>query len=341
MKPEVSEQLFIEELFTSSERCLDEKSCEIMSIDRLTGDASTRRYYRIETSDNKYVACLDNPTEEGENTFVNVQEFLKKFDVRVPEIIDKNLSRGYLLEEDLGDTTLLNVLSTLENKEEEFEIYKKIIDELIKIHKIKKKDIETTEMNSLSFDYDKLISEIEFCVKHFIQNFLGVEDSKVSRDIISFFSPICRRLGEAQKLLTHRDFHSRNIMVKDDEFIIIDFQDARLGIPQYDLASLLDDCYYELERGNKEELLKYYYNSLNLSDYGQNSYEEFLDYYNDMVIQRTFKAIGSFAYIYGLRQDLRYVKYIGFAMEKLKGILLQKEKYSPLRKTLFKHYYES
>lgn len=340
MKPEQSERLFIEELFNNSKKELSDESIELENIERLTGDASTRRYYRLfGARKESFVACLDNPTKEGFNTFVNMQSFLKSHNIRVPKIYDKNLAKGYLLEEDLGDKTLLQQLSIIKNESEELSIYKDIIDSLLNMHQI-----STTNINEhvpLSFDYDKLISEIEFTEKFFLKKFLKIEDEKISRNLVNFFSPVCKRLSCENMVFTHRDFHSRNIMVKDNEYIIIDFQDARLGIPQYDLVSLLEDCYYDLTPSNRESLIKYYFEQLPSDIHRQNSIENFKKLYNDMLLQRVFKAVGSFAYIYETRKDVRYVKYIGFAMEKLRKTMLKDERYEDLRKLLFEIYYES
>ena len=113
MKPELSEQLFIEELFTNSVKKLNLGEPSNLKIDKLTGDASTRRYYRLFYGERTFVACLDHPTKVGENNFVNIQQFLDKNQVRVPKIFDKNPERGYLLEEDLGNETLLHHLSKI------------------------------------------------------------------------------------------------------------------------------------------------------------------------------------------------------------------------------------
>jgi aminoglycoside/choline kinase family phosphotransferase len=340
MKPELSEQLFIEELFKRSKDNCNEINCELKNIERLTGDASTRRYYRLYCGDTSFVACLDNPTEEGFNTFVNMQEFLVSHKVRVPHIYSKDLTKGYLLEEDLGDVTLLQKLTHIKNSEEEYKIYKDIIDILLQMHQIPI-DENTLSKVELKFDYDKLISEIEFTEKFFFKIFLGVKEEKHSRDLINFFSPICKRISAEKMVYTHRDFHSRNVMVKNNDNIVIDFQDARLGIPQYDLVSLLEDCYYDLDPKNKEKLIKYYFDKLGSDTHRQESLDNFMSLYNDMLLQRVFKAIGSFAYIYETRKDVRYVKYIGFAMEKIRKIMLSDSKYDDLRKLLFGIYYES
>jgi len=342
MKPEVSERLFIESLFEKSkpklpeaEELIDEK------VERLTGDASTRRYYRLETNKNSYVACIDNPSDDNSNTFVRMQEFLEKYKIRVPKIYDRNLKRGYILEEDLGDVTLLQHLSFLKTEDEELRIYKEIIDSLVGMHKIPSAEINSSGVFSNSFDFEKLFSEIRFTTHYFMKIFLGINDEREINKVEESFIPILKRLAEKKMVFTHRDFHSRNIMVKNGEFVIIDFQDARWGVPQYDLVSILEDCYYKIKSNNKKELVKYYYEQVGEEIHGEKNFVQFMEIYNDMALQRVFKAVGSFSYIYETRKDVRYIKYIGFAMEKIKRIMYQDPKYDELRTILFKHYYES
>lgn len=342
MKPELSEQLFIEELFNNSVEELEIENHEIINIERLTGDASTRRYYRVFCKDISYVVCLDNPSETIEdNSFLRVQKFLVNKDIRVPKIIHTNISKGYILEEDLGDVTLLHHLAEIDSPETEFDLYKKVIDQLIVLHTLNKKHIEQENIFDLKFDYEKLNFEIEFTVKYFLGHFLGIEDESIKAEVIELFKPICERLSSYPMVLTHRDFHSRNVMVLSDDLVMIDFQDARWGIPQYDLASLLDDCYYSLNRENQFKLLKHYYDKVCPSIHKQGTFENFKEIYEEMALQRVFKAVGSFAYIYHNRKDERYLKYIGFAMEKLKVYMLKNKKFNNLRKTLFKIYYAS
>lgn len=340
MKPEVSERLFIEELIIHSINASAIEKEKILNIERLTGDASTRRYYRVFCEKTNYVVCLDNPSEET-NSFVEVQSFLNAKEIRVPKIFDTNLSKGYILEEDLGDTTLLQHLAEIENVETEYKLYKTVIDELLTLHKITKDEIDNSNKFELKFDYEKLKFEIDFSIKYFFKLFLKNEDEKTLNQLSHLFNPICERLSQEKMVLTHRDFHSRNIMVIKNDLVMIDFQDARWGIPQYDLASLLDDCYYQIHKDNKDRLMKYYYENLGSEVHKQGDYENFKSLYQDMAIQRVFKAIGSFSYIYNKRKDERYLKYIGFAMEKLRGIMLGDSKYQDLRAILFRTYYES
>jgi len=341
MKPEQAERFFIEELFnkTREKKILENEILE--EVDKLTGDASTRRYYRIFTSNKSYVVCLDNPyTDElSKHPFLSVQGFLADHNVKVPKILDHNLPKGYSLQEDLGNVTLLHHLSHISSTKEEFTIYKTIVDQLLELHRIPKSGVTNTNLFQLQFDYQKYMDETRFTFKYFMNFFNKNLDENLISELEGLFAPIMKRLSDQSMVITHRDFHSRNIMVKDSEFTFIDFQDARWGIPQYDLVSLLEDCYYDLEETNRQTLKRYYYDNLDPAIHKQASYEEFLELYDDMLIQRVFKAVGSFCYIYNWRKDDRYLKYIGFAMEKIRRVMMNKPKYAELKVKLFQHYY--
>ena len=342
MKLEQSEQFLIEELFGQSVEANKLEVSKLINVDKLIGDASTRRYYRIFTDQDSYVVCLDNPTGPGEkNSFVAIQNFLEQNGVRVPHVYDTNESKGYILEEDLGNQTLLHKLATLKDPNQELEIYKEVLDKLLPLHQMQKSVVRESGLFDLKFDYEKLISEMDFTITYFIDKFLGQKDIDYQKRLRTLLEPICQRLGSYPKVLTHRDFHSRNVMCVKNDLVMIDFQDARMGIPQYDIASLLDDCYYELIPENKNKLIKYYYDKLDPEIHQQGDFNTFLRLYDDMVIQRAFKAVGSFAYIYNTRSDYRYLKYIGFAMEKIRKLMLQQPFYTDLKETLFKVYYES
>ncbi len=340
LKPEKAEEFFVESQFRKSMEKISLPCPNKFNVEKLTGDASTRRYYRINCDKESYVVCLDQPTDEAEeNNFTITQKVLNENEINVPIIHDKNLKKGYLLEEDLGNVTLLNKLSEIKTRDEEITIYKKVLDELIKLHKISHKTIEDQFFYKQKFDYEKLMFEIEFSNKYFIQEFLKctltTEEEKILKN---GFNRLCKELEKPETVLTHRDFHSRNLMFKDNKYIMIDFQDARMGIPQYDLVSLLEDNYYSLTYESKEELKNYYLEQMRdvIKDQSKSDFDKMYYY---MKIQRTYKAIGSFAYIYSKREDIRYIKYIGYSWEKLKRVLLRNEEFSELREVLARKYY--
>ena len=244
-----------------------------------------------------------------------------------------------MLEEDLGNETLLHHISGIKTSEEEYKIYKIIIDQLLELHRIPAAAVKNPNLFQLKFDHQKFMDETRFTFKYFFNFFNKCQDEILISDLENLFDPIMKRLSEQKMVITHRDFHSRNIMVKDNKYVFIDFQDARWGIPQYDLVSLLEDCYYDLKEENRQKLKRYYYDNLDQSIHGQKTFEEFDSLYQDMTIQRVFKAVGSFCYIYNWRKDDRYLKYIGFAMEKIRRTMMDNPRYAELKTKLFQNYY--
>lgn len=340
MRLEETEKLLIEDLYLKS---CESKKLEVLQdfvVEKLTGDASTRRYYRLYNSAKSYVICLDTPCVDKEYSFLSLQNIYEKNGVAVPEIYDYNLSRGYLLEEDLGDQTFLKKLGGISGLDQELKLYESAVGELIKINSIDVEKYNQYGFYNLAFDFDKLMSECDFTLNNFFKKTLQKEISNAESGIFyRDLGAICKKVSSKNMILAHRDYHSRNIMVKNDRLIVIDFQDSRKGIPQYDLVSLLDDCYYKISDQNRKALIKIYYDSMKNIIKDQ-SLDEFMYLYSLMMIQRVYKAIGSFAYIYNLRGDNRYLKYIGYSFEKIRTTLLEIGEYSDLRVILSRYYYE-
>ena len=343
MKPEQAERFFIEELFAQSQEKGFAARERLDLIDKLAGDASTRRYYRLFTEKTSYVVCLDNPQSDASipHPFVSKQAFLKDTGVRVPGVLDAQLARGYILEEDLGDVTFLSHLATINSSARELELYQKVVEQLLTLHRLPRSTVDQSGLFNLAFDHEKYMQEMDFTFKFFFGHFLKYTDEAGTSALRREVDIVCHRLAAQPMVLTHRDFHSRNIMVKGPELVFIDFQDARWGIPQYDLVSLLEDCYYQVSPENHAKLKRFYFENLPASAHGQGDWDTFCEFYDDMLFQRVFKAVGSFAYIYATRQDARYLKYIGFAMEKIRATLMSRPRFDTLRKQLFSIYYAS
>lgn len=341
MRLEETEKLLIEDLFLKS---VEEKKVlplkEIV-VEKLTGDASTRRYYRLAGEDQRYVICLDTPCVDKEYPFIILHKVYEENGVSVPKIYDFNLARGYLLEQDLGDQTFLKRLGSITDNDEELKLYEDAVAELVKINSINLSPYQKYSFNSLSFDFEKLMSESEFTLNNFFKKTLKSEISSTDNSIFhKELGEICKKIASKKMVLCHRDYHSRNIMVKGDKLCVIDFQDSRRGIPQYDLVSLLDDCYYKLSDDNKKILIKIYYDEMK-DHLGDQSLDEFMYLYSLTMVQRVYKAIGSFAYIFNLRGDYRYLKYIGYSFEKIRTTLLDMGEYNELRQILSRYYYEN
>lgn len=192
----------------------------------------------------------------------------------------------------------------------------------------------------LSFDLEKLMWETHFTIEHFYEIHLKRRIRESDRKILNEdFTKICTHLAAQPKVFAHRDFHSRNIMVSGERLVFIDFQDARMGPAQYDLASLLKDSYYQLEGRQIERLLTYYMDQFEKESKTTLDRREFLKTFDLMAIQRNFKAIGSFASFLNRRSNATYLKYIGNTFENIRRVLLRHPEFSSLREVLFHYYY--
>lgn len=309
-------------------------------INKMAGDASTRRYYRVKSKNNKYIVCLDKANSEGSlSSFLDVHGILNKAQVSVPKILDSNLSLGYLLEEDLGEVTLLSRLAHLDKIDDEMIYYQKLVEILKRIIDVPINKYPDSCINKYSFDQEKFDWESKFSIDNLLVKMMHFSSNDKRIPLIySEFQKINKLLASKPKVLCHRDLHSRNIMIKNEEFVIIDFQDARPGIALYDIVSLLEDCYYTINRENKDQLIDEFGEWLISRKYFSNK-EEYEHYYSLMCIQRTFKALGSFGYIFVNKGDERYLKYIHSGIEKLKFHLYKTGNHE-LRKNLISILYE-
>lgn len=322
------------------------KSKIIESVVRIPGDASARRYFRVKTAQTTYIVMKTDPFENDGTTqhlFLSVQKHLKSCGVRVPEILDADPALGFILLEDLGDITLLRHLQTVSNSNTELYLYQKVIDELVRLQVFASDRMKSPDLKAftLRFDFEKLFWEMNHTIEHFYQGYLKRkitdEDLKTMRDGLGL---ICKTLEQEPVVLTHRDFHSRNIMcLKDDELVMIDFQDARLGPAQYDLVSLLKDSYYQLEEAQVDRLIDYYIMKYESVSHERVNRAHFREIFDLMSVQRNFKAIGSFASFLNRSGDPSYLTFIANTFENIRRTLLKYPKYAALREVLFHYYY--
>lgn len=314
-------------------------------IEKIPGDASSRHYYRVKRGNTKLVAMMMAPFEsEGKKLpFLAVQRHLSQLGIRVPAIHDIDSKRGLILLDDLGDETLLKRLETVSRKRDQLIWFKKSIDLLVSLHASATKHTAPIDGYGLFFDLEKLMYEVRFTLNYFYNGSLAPEISVNDRKHVErYFSAICKKLAAEPWVFTHRDYHSRNIMVYKENLYMIDFQDARMGCCQYDLASLLRDSYYQLEEDLIYELVDYYRKKMSkegMSALYPASPAKFMEIFDLMSIQRNFKAIGSFASFYVKRGDARYLKFIGNTFENVRRNLLKFPELDHLRRLLFKHYY--
>ena len=271
---------------------------EFDTIEKLAGDASTREYFRVFSGSNTWILCIDTnfvDTSLKQYPFYIMDKLLHVNKIPVPSIYFVNEENGLLFLEDGGDDHLQSVYVSL-NESQIQSIFKELIDIMIRIQFIRSDD-ESIPF-SLSFDVEKLMFEFDFFIEHTLLNYFKANINKVElKKLRGEFVRISKILYRPELfVLNHRDYHSRNILIRNSKPFIIDFQDARMGLPQYDAVSLLRDSYLILDEFILQKLKKYHFDRLIEMDYRKMTREEYDYFFDLMAYQRNVKALGTFGY---------------------------------------------
>jgi N-acetylmuramate 1-kinase len=302
----------------------------------LTGDASDRRYYRVLLGDSPTIvlSLYATPFTFETLSFVNVARLLAQMPVPIPEVIGHAEDLGVLALQDLGDVTLQAHLGAA-TPSEHAALYRQAVA-LIATLQRRGSDLESTEYlpYGIAFDVEKLSWELEFFVKHFIEAYRGVVISPTGRDELrAACGEVVEILAAEPRVLCHRDYHSRNLMLREDKLYIIDFQDARMGPDTYDLVSLLRDSYVDLPEQTVDELMAYF-----LALKGQTgTAREFRRRFDVMALQRNLKALGTFGYQTTARRNPVYIQYIPRTLRYVRDNLENLPQFGRLRELLAAH----
>jgi aminoglycoside/choline kinase family phosphotransferase len=301
----------------------------------LTGDASDRRYFRVLLPDAASIvlSLYSQPFTFDELSFVNVARLLDRMPVPVPAVLGHAEDLGVLALEDLGDVTLQAHLGAAPPAEHAA-LYRQAVA-LIATLQRRGDELASPEYlpYGIAFDVEKLTWELDFFIKHFIEAYRGVVVAPDARDELhAEFALIVRELAAEARVLCHRDYHSRNLMLHDERLYIIDFQDARMGPDTYDLVSLLRDSYVDLPDQTVDELIAYF---LALKGEAETTNErEFRRRFELMALQRNLKALGTFGYQTTARRNPVYIQYIPRTLRYVRDNLSQQPRLARLQELL-------
>lgn len=324
------------------------------SIKRLAGDASNRAYYRISTTNQQSYTIMELSYPEAfkaseekisssavpvtELPFINISRFLLRYGVGVPEIYYYDRERGVLFLEDLGDATMQEVLQG-GSPDRYDQYYKMAIDELLTIQIYATKGIDHNCIASgRRFDIPLLMWEFDHYIEYGVEARSGIKIPKTEQDEIrETFYKISGMLASEPACLTHRDYHSRNLMIKDERVRVIDFQDALMGPCIYDLASLLRDSYLELDDKLVDNLIGYYIRKRREIEGIELDKSRFRRVFDLMSIQRNMKAVGRFIYINVVKKRDTHLKYIPGTLGYIKKNLQKYRELKNLQKVLARY----
>ncbi len=277
-----------------------------------SADASFRRYFRVSFKDQTLIVMDAPPQQEDCTPFLQVAEILAATGVHVPKIVAQNLDQGFLLLSDLGNTTFLQALN--DQIDSANQLYGDAIDALIKLQL--SQQVEGLPV----YDESLLLRELNLFPDWYIEKHLQKDLSEKQQAVLqSIFTRIIQNNLAQPRVLIHRDYHSRNLMVTSPNPGIIDFQDAVVGPITYDLVSLFKDAYI---RWDEERILDWmirYWEKARKA--GLPVSADFAEFYRDfewMGVQRHIKILGIFARLNYRDGKANYLNDMPLVMEYLR-----------------------
>lgn len=255
-------------------------------IEKSLADASFRKYYRLR-KDDKTALLMDSSLEkESLNAFLRVHKKLTDADVGVSKIYIEDLELGYLILEDFGSTHYLDILN-----DGNFQtLYTKAINTILKMQKA---DVSNLPLYDKAFLHKEMDLMQEWYLEKLLNKTLTKQEQNLIFTTLDNISKVV--LEQPQGVFVHRDFHSRNIMLRDDkELGIIDYQDAMNGAVTYDLVSLLKDCYIAYDRDAIKKLVLEFRDkkAIRVDD------ATMIKWFDFMGLQRHIKVLGIFSRLY-------------------------------------------
>ena len=303
---------------------------EFKQLEKLSGDASFRKFYRHKKNKSIIVYCKK---EKFKNLIIYeaVNRFLKKNNINTPKLISENYKKNFIEIEDLGNLTGLK-------KYKSFKInnYKKLFKILKKIQNIKSKKIKTflKKIYKIPIYSDKLLlDEAKLFSNWYLPTKIKKNETKVLNELNKILKKVIRKLMLKKRVLVHRDFHISNIMLNRKKIYLIDTQDLIYGNPAYDVASLIDDVRFKISLKNREILYKNFIlnEKKNFSSKLRNDFEI-------LSTLRNLKIIGIFTRLSKRDKKYSYVKMIPYAWQMIEERLNQNHNLYEL-KSFFDRYF--
>jgi len=302
-------------------------------LKKIKGDASFRSFYR--KKEGKKTTIIVYATKKKEKNLLiydAINSLLIKNKILAPKLYSENYKKNFIEIEDFGDDTVFNLLK--KKGSNKIKLYKKSIDLLKKIQKIKKNKSKNFQGNNYKipiYDKKKLLDESKlFChwyAKKFLpKNKLSKFNILIDKEVKFLLSKIKLKNNN----FVHKDFHVSNLMNYKSKLAVIDTQDALIGNRTYDLASLIDDVRFKSSKEFKDNMYNYY---LRLNKKNINK-ELFLNDFEILSVLRNMKIIGIFARLAARDKKMKYLKLIPYAWKLIELRIKNNEIFDDLKRML-------
>jgi aminoglycoside/choline kinase family phosphotransferase len=298
-----------------------------VKISPIEKGGSDRRFYRVKSSPEQSLILVKYNLDREENRhYVQIAEFLAGHSIRAPKIYHHDAAEGLIWIEDLGEQDLFG------HRDEGWlvrrALYESALDEVIKLHRLPTeaclaiKESLPAEFNTALYRWEQ---------SYFFENCLGrlfKVDSATLESLAALpaLGSIADQLGELDRVLVHRDFQSQNIIVRNGQAHLIDFQGMRPGVGEYDLASLVYDPYVDLAEHERLELIAYYRS--------RNPAAGSDEVLRRCAMQRLMQALGAYGFLGLVKGHQQFLQYVPKALESLRSVISSIDGLRPLDECL-------
>jgi N-acetylmuramate 1-kinase len=298
-----------------------------IKISPIEKGGSDRKFYRVRCSAEQSLILVKYNLEREENRhYVEIAQFLEMHGIHAPRIYYHDTDEGLIWLEDLGERDLFGYRDESWMVRRAF--YESALDEVRKLHQLPE-SVCLEMRRHLPAEFNAALYHWE--QNYFFENCLGryfkVDQTKIDNlAALPALRDVAEKLAQLPRVLVHRDFQSQNILLRNGQAYLIDFQGMRPGLAQYDLASLLYDPYVDLSDLERDELLEHYC--------GEKPGADFLATLRLCAMQRLMQALGAYGFLGLVKGHQHFLKYIPAAVESLRGVVAEIAGLESLRTTL-------
>lgn len=316
-----------EDLIAFARETLGLSASVSVELSPLEGRGSDRNFFRLKWNRKESAILLHYDPKRLENTYyADIAVFLCEIDVPVPRLIRHDPAGCLIIMEDLGDADLWSFRNTA--WETRRALYQKTLAIAYRLHFFFKDDFPSTRVRLMEgFSPDLYRWERDYFGDHFVRGVCGIKlRPSFERELEEELSSLADRLAGTMRCLVHRDLQSRNVMIRDGEPFLIDFQGMRFGSPFYDLGSLLCDPYAIFSNAEQDELLSFYYGLWSppggiLSRVEGSKWDldwaTFQNHFWEASAQRLMQALGAYGFL-GIKKGLRtFLEHIPAGLQNL------------------------
>jgi aminoglycoside/choline kinase family phosphotransferase len=295
----------------------------VTDVEKIPQSGSNRLYFRLTTADRSYIATYNDNVREN-RTFVHFSRHFREQGCPVPEIYKVNESYTIYLQEDFGNTSLLNELERQGHNDVVYELFRQSLRELARLQIKGDEGLDYSwAITSRDFGKQAILSDLLYFKYYFLDTLQIPYDKEKLIDDFEALSTYLTHVDH--KYFMFRDFQSRNIMIENGKVHFIDFQGGMKGALQYDVASMLWQAKAELSDTWKDSLLVHYMDCMEKILEKKIDRGRFVSQYNGYVLIRLLQVLGAYGFRGLFERKAHFLTSIPLALRNFKGFLTNKQ----------------